>query len=255
MRKLLLATTCAIGAGSAPTWAADLPVKAPRTLPPPIFSWTGCYIGANVAGGWGSKDFTDTFFTPGFLLVREPPSSPRASTGGGLAGGQVGCNYQFATNWVVGFEGAGDWANINGSSDPFFGGKAVFNASTHWIATATVRLGYTFNDLLIYAKGGGAWAGDKYSMPGTFSGFPFDFVGSETRSGFTVGGGVEWAFWQTWSANLEYAYYDFGTHSLNLIDSGIIGANFGPDPSSIRQRIQTLKFGVNYHFWNGAPRY
>ncbi len=260
MRKLLLATTCAIGASTLPTLAADLaapmPVKAPLAAPDPTSSWTGCYLGGNVGGGWGHKDFSDEFFTPSLypgLYGIEPASSPAASTSGWLAGGQVGCNYQFATNWVVGIEGAGDWANINGSSDPFFGGKAVFNAHTDWLASVTGRLGYAVNNWLFYAKGGPAWTGDKYSMPGTFAGTPFDYTGSETRSGWTIGGGVEWAFWQNWSARVEYAYYDFGTNSLNLIDTGPIGAYTGPDLSSIKQRIQTVTFGVNYRFWTGAP--
>lgn len=256
MRKLLLATTCTIAVSTTPAWAADWAPPIPVKAPPAIFNWTGCYLGGNVGGGWGRKDFSDEFFTPslfpGFFGI-EPASSPTASTSGWLAGGQVGCNYQFATNWVVGIEGAGDWANIHGSSDPFFGGKAVFNAHTDWLASVTGRLGYAVNNWLFYAKGGAAWAGDKYSMPGTFEGTPFDYTGSETRSGWTIGGGVEWAFWQNWSARVEYAYYDFGTNSLNLIDTGPVGAYTGPDLSSIKQRIQTVTFGVNYRFWTGAP--
>jgi outer membrane immunogenic protein len=250
MRKLLLATACAISVSSVPTLAADLtprmPLKAPPVAPPPIFTWTGCYLGGNVGGGWGRKDFSDEFFTPGI----EP-----ASTSGWLAGGQVGCNYQFATNWVVGIEGAGDWANIHGSSDPFFDGKALFNARTDWIASATGRFGYAVNNWLFYAKGGAAWAGDKYSMTGTFDTVPFNYTGSETRNGWTIGAGIEWAFWQNWSARVEYTYYDFGTHSLNLIDSGPVGELTGPDPSSIKQRIQTVTLGVNYRFWTGTPGY
>ena len=139
MKKLLLATTCAIGVSVVPAFSADLPVripvKAPVAAPIPHFSWTGCYVGAHVGGGWGQKDFADDFFTPASGLTNA--SSPQANTSGWLGGGQVGCDYQFATNWVVGVEGAGSWADIKGSSDPFFSGKAVFNAQTKWIATAT----------------------------------------------------------------------------------------------------------------------
>jgi outer membrane immunogenic protein len=165
-----------------------------------------------------------------------------------LAGGQVGCDYQFASNWVAGIEGSASWANIRGSSDPFFSGKASFRAQTQWIAAATGRLGYAFDRWMIYGKGGPAWAGDKYEVSGAILGTPFDYTGSETRTGWTVGGGVEWAFWQNWSAKLEYAYYDFGTRSLVLIDP----VN-GPDPSSIKQRIQTVTVGINYRFWTGGP--
>jgi outer membrane immunogenic protein len=255
MRNLVLATTCAIGVNAVPALAADLPakmpVKAPVIAPAPYFSWTGCYVGGHVGGGWGRKEFTDEFFTPSSGVA--PASFPAADTSGWVAGGQIGCNYQFTNNWVVGAEGSGSWANIKGSSDPFFAGKAVFSAQTEWIASATARLGYAIDRWFIYSKGGAAWAGDKYQMPGTFAGAPFNYTGSETRSGWTIGGGVEWAFYQNWSAKVEYAYYDFGTRSLILVDPGPVGGLTGPDPSSIKQRIQTVAFGINYHFWTGTP--
>jgi|ERR1017187_474120 outer membrane immunogenic protein len=251
MRKNLLASVAFAAICGTPALAADLPIKAPayKASPPAaLYNWTGCYIGGNAGGGWGHKTFTDLATTPGVSGLI-PASSPEANTSGGVVGGQAGCNYQFASNWVVGIEGAGSWANIKGSSDPFFGGKAVFNAQTNWIAATTGRLGYTQDRWLIYAKGGAAWAGDKYQVPLTFAGRPFDFQGSETRSGWTLGGGIEWAFWQNWSAKIEYAYYDFGTRSIGLVDS--TGNVTLPDPSNISQRIQTVTVGINYHFWTG----
>jgi outer membrane immunogenic protein len=243
MKKILLASTAIIALCGAPAIAADMPVKA---APVALFNWTGCYIGGNAGGGWGNKGFTDHYLTSGLF---EPASSPVTDTSGWLAGGQVGCDYQFATNWVVGIEGAGSWANIRGSSDPFFAGKAVFNAQTTWIASTTARLGYTQDHWLLYAKGGAAWAGDKYQVPGTFSGSPFNYQGSETRSGLTLGVGIEWVFWQNWSATLEYGYYNFGKRSITLIGStGLLPLE---DPSNISQRIQTVTFGINYHFWTG----
>jgi opacity protein-like surface antigen len=232
MRKLLLATTCAIGVCA--------PLKA--SLAGPVFNWTGCYIGGNAGGGWGRKNLSDDSFTSG-------ESSPVADIDGWLAGGQVGCIYQFAPQWVVGIEGMGDWANFSGRSDPFFDGKAVFQARTDWIASATGRLGYAVDQWLFFVRGGAAWVGDKYKLSGTFLGDPFDYRGSETRSGWTLGGGIEWAFAPNWSLKVEYAYYDFGTGSLTLVD------RFGgdPDPASIRQRIQTVTFGFNYHFSTGTP--
>jgi outer membrane immunogenic protein len=64
-----------------------------------------------------------------------------------------------------------------------------------------------------------------------------------------LGGGIEWAFAPNWSLKVEYAYYDFGTRSLTLVDT------FGGDhdPASIKQRIQTVTFGFNYHFSTGTP--
>ena len=78
--------------------AADLPVKAPVAPPPPVLSWTGCYIGANAGGGWGAKDY----FDPQAPIPENNLSGHRIS--GGVAGGQAGCDYQFG-RWVVGLAG------------------------------------------------------------------------------------------------------------------------------------------------------
>ena len=135
---------------------------------------------------------------------------------------------------------------MRGASDPFFDGK-TFHAQTNWIASGAVRVGYAWDRWLVYAKGGPAWAGDKYSVLGTFDGEIFtNLQGSETRSGWTLGGGVEWAFWQNWSADLDYAYYAFGSRSLAL--SGFVGGEGGSLPATIKQNVQTVTLGVNYHF-------
>jgi outer membrane immunogenic protein len=248
VRKLLLATTCAVGVAA--------PIAAAQAAP--VSTWTGCYIGANAGAGWGKKNFSDQFLTPGVVIIPGfvfiTPSSPLADTSGWLAGGQVGCDLQFAPNWVLGIEGAGAWADISGRSDPFFhgktiGGEAVFYARTDWLASVTARLGYTVEHWLLFIKGGPAWAGDRYRVPG-FAANPFNFTASETRSGVVFGGGLEWFFAPNWTFKVEYAYYDFGTRTLTLIDQF---DNFNPDTARIRQRIQTVTFGVNFRFATG-PR-
>src|SRR5262245_28424338 len=97
---------CVLGLG--PAIAADLSVKAPIKPPPPVLSWTGCFIGANVGGGWADKDYFDPLAAP----PENNLSGHRAS--GAIGGGQVGCDYQFG-RWVVGVEGAGEAANLKGS--------------------------------------------------------------------------------------------------------------------------------------------
>src|SRR5205823_3975516 len=153
-------------------------------------------------------------------------------TAGFLAGGQVGCDLQFAPRLVFGIGGEGSWTHTTGTLDGtfntatthlFLDGVAVVSPTvpsfvagafsahtvTDWIAAVTARLGYTpWDRWLFYVKGGAAWAGDKYSLSGQFctEGFTFppgscngsrnafDFRGSETRFGFTTGLGVEYAF-------------------------------------------------------------
>jgi len=54
-------------------WAADLTYKAPVKAEPaaaPAFSWTGCYVGGHVGGGWGTRDISGP---SGFIL---PPTNP-----------------------------------------------------------------------------------------------------------------------------------------------------------------------------------
>jgi outer membrane immunogenic protein len=240
MKKLLFATTCAVGVSVAPAFAQNL--SDPKGISSAPFTWTGCYVGGLAGYGFGQKGFADQTFTTGDFGL-ESPSSPSAHINGGLVGGQAGCDYQFASNWVIGAEAMAAWANIRGSSDPFFGGKAVFNAQTDWLASTTGRAGYAFDRWLVYGKGGVAWVGDKYSVPGTFAGAPFDLVGSETRTGWTIGAGVEWALLRNLSVDLEYNYYGFGTRSLTLTD-----ATGETDEASIKQQIQTVTLGFNWRF-------
>jgi outer membrane immunogenic protein len=96
-------------------------------------------------------------------------------------------------------------------------------------------------------KGGPAWVSDKYSLVGVFQGTPFDFEGLSLRAGATVGGGIEWAVWDDWSVRLEYDYYDFGHKTVLMSDA----VNVLSGPVDVRQTIQMVKLGVNFHVWSG----
>src|ERR1700694_5096427 len=115
MKKILLAgVAVAAVAIAAPASAADLrmPVKAaPISAPAPYFSWTGCYIGAHVGHGWGTKDNSNTITESG-----SPTSFLVGSikTSGEIFGGQLGCNWGLQNNLVIGIEGSVSGANIAG---------------------------------------------------------------------------------------------------------------------------------------------
>lgn len=266
MKKVLLAAISAVAvAAVAPADAADLgrPVyKAapPATLPVPPFTWTGCYIGGHVGWGWGRETVSipnlgETTGVPALEGVSLGPVT--GDTNGFLGGGQIGCNYQFAPNWVIGIEGDGSAADIKGDVTESFVGPTgtvtgTAHAQTDWIASATGRLGWAWDSVLLYAKGGAAWAGDKYSAD--LPAFDEHIETSVTRPGWTVGGGVEWAFWDNWSAKVEYDFYDFGINHLTLPGtiSGVPEVVPGID---IKEKISAVKFGVNYRFGpvvNGA---
>lgn len=242
MRKLLLAATALTVSSSA---FAGPPPASP-------FSWTGCYIGGNIGPGFGNANISGST-----SIAPTADNSINAGSGVGvLGGGQIGCNVQFAKNWIFGAEGDFGWSSISGTTpDPFFDGKNL-SSRTDWIASATGRVGYAFNNWMFYAKGGAAWAGNRYgfsSGPITFEGITispgFNETGAGTAFGGTVGGGIEWSFAPSWSARVEFDYYGFSPQTLTLIDP-TSGSSSGP--VRIRQDVEAIRFGINYQFWSGG---
>ena len=247
-----------------PAFAADLspmPVKASFVE---RFTWTSCYLGAHLRRSWAKDNVTDpillvqdnpAFGGPGFTTAG--PTTIGVNQSGAMIGGQIGCDYQFPSNFVLGVEGAVSGSTMKGSrlvalpdSPP---DTALINVKTDFMPTLTARAGYAFDHWLFYAKGGVAWASNKYSVVGTINGAAavgsapgttFDFEGLSVRTGWTVGAGVEWAFAEDWSARLEYDYYDFGTHTATMND--VVN---GPGPLSFKTTMQMVKLGVNFHVW------
>jgi outer membrane immunogenic protein len=251
MKKLLLTSSSLLALMAvAPAFAADLPaqipLKTPAIVPNPYFTWTGCYLGGQVGGGWAHTEIADV--PPNNLLIGNGvvPGSLTVNTSGFLGGGQLGCNYQFATNWMVGIEGDIVAANLSGNGNSLLGVVTSIDVKTNWVGSATGRVGYTWNRALFYLKGGAAWAGDKYRATDYLGSY---LAASETRSGWTLGVGLEWAFANDWSAKLEYDYYDFGNRSVNFVP---VTSIFTATPESVDQRIQTVKLGINYRFWIGG---
>jgi outer membrane immunogenic protein len=242
MRKVLsglailaLATTTAS--------AADLALGAPVAAPV-AFTWSGCHVGGHI--GAAASDDTHT--------NNAGVSSNYGGTGF-IGGGQIGCDYQFASSWVVGAEGRGAWSSLkvnrNSSVINLRTGVVVpsqFITTTDFLASATARLGYVHGGgrWMFYARGGAAWTKDKYEDPFVIPAGPsVDPTATSNRTGWTVGGGEEWAFAPQWSVNLEYNYYDFGTQALALTNAVPVVNISG---FHIHDRINTLTTGVNYHF-------
>jgi outer membrane immunogenic protein len=263
MRQFLLATTAAVAFGGT-AFASDLPprvpAKAAMAYAAAPHSWTGCYIGAHAGAGWSHTQFSDPN-SSGFTTIAPPGGAiDLDSNASFIGGGQLGCDYQFASNWVVGAAGDFSWANIEGhETDPFFSGKSgnpiTLHARTDFLASATGRLGYAWDHYLLYAKGGAAWAHDKYTVNNlTEINFSFCFTGgfvacnptgSATRFGWTAGAGFEWAFTNNWSVLAEFDYYDFGTKSISLSDPN---SGNGPALLDVKQNIAVAKLGLNYRF-------
>jgi len=227
MRKVFVAIGLLIF-GSAPAFAQ-------------IPSWTGFYVGGHLGYGWGSEDWTRIAGTGG----QQGNGRVRSfDLDGFLAGGQVGFNYQ-VNQWVFGIEGEMSWSDVSGG---FAGtnnnGPASRNTEIDWIATLGGRAGYAFDNVVLYVKGGGAWADQSYNHPATGGqGQAFRYTGGATRSGWFIGAGLEYGFWRNWSARLEYNYIDFGTDRITLNEVSGRFVTF-----DMNQTVQTIKFGVNYRF-------
>ena len=204
--------------------AADMPVKAVYKAPPVyVHSWTGCFVGGNVGGVWVNKDWSVGAGDPsiGVAGIAAGQAFGSHNANGWLGGFQAGCDYQFAGGWVIGIQGDYDWTRANGSSvdainNRFFGVTGYNDTSSvNSLASVTGRLGYAWDRFLGYVRGGYAWERDSYSITN-----PTNFAiatASQTRGGWTIGVGGEYAFTNMISAFIEYDYYDFGTKNNRFL--------------------------------------
>jgi outer membrane immunogenic protein len=213
--------------------AADLPpARAPAVVPPvayapPVYNWSGFYIGGNVGAGFASSSWTDFF----------GGSNDTFSKDGFIGGGQIGANVQFDA-LVLGIEGDFDWTGLKGSGHDSSGN--TINTNTQWTSTVTGRVGAAFDRLLVYAKGGVAFAHDDDSLNDIFGG---SASSNFTRTGWTAGGGLEYAFAPNWTARIEYDYLGFGNETVNLPT-----ANFPTYTSNASLNVQEVKAGINFKF-------
>jgi outer membrane immunogenic protein len=233
--------------------AADLPIKAMvHPVAPTVYNWTGCYIGLNAGGVWGHSDVTTNLIGanangPGIAAAGSPSFDPSGFTGGG----QVGCNWQTG-NFVLGLEA--DFGYFGLKSDqtattPFTFGGGTFTTSnsvkTDWLFTARPRLGYAWDNFLLYVTGGLAVTQIKYATTFTDTFADFETASlSTTRAGWTVGGGVEYGFSRNWTAKVEYLYSDFGTVST----SGTCCSGTVTFTHDVKLTTNVLRAGINYRF-------
>jgi outer membrane immunogenic protein len=275
MKKLFLGSVAlvALGLGSSAALAAELRRPPPPAPPPaPVYTWTGCYIGANVGTSIGHSEH---FTTAGSIVTGTPATAlpagvnitDRFDLSGFIGGGQLGCNWQ-AGVWVFGIEGDGAATNKEGQAfeaplEPFAPGSSgvVSQTQERWLVTARARLGLTGwgwwgPNTLVYVTGGGAWAKIDVSefQTAAFGGPanqfalrpPIGFQESYTRGGWTVGGGFEYALGYGWSAKGEFLYVkfdDFTAFNTGPFPSGTVA------PREVRLEDYIWRAGLNYKFW------
>src|SRR5579872_3356633 len=147
MPRLAMKTTLLAGALSLLTvsaFAADLGTPPLVYPPPPPFTWTSCYGGLRASGGIGQSDLTDT---AGVVSATSGFSTANVNISGWMAGGQLGCDYQFAPSWVIGIEGAVTGGDIGARTTIAVpavaaGDTATYKVTTDFLITATARVGY-----------------------------------------------------------------------------------------------------------------
>jgi outer membrane immunogenic protein len=230
--------------------SADLAVKAPP--PPPVFSWTGFYVGANIGGAWAHNNWTDTLFLTNF-------NSGNNSVF--IGGGQIGGNYQFG-QFVIGGEWDFDWAsnhdNTTGVFIPTVGNIVVTN-NNRWITTVAARFGWAIDHLLLYGKAGGGWVGNNgltvtnlnTGVSLTCGAFTTLTNCGNNTGGWLAGFGFEYAFTNNWTFKFEYDYLGLGNRTFFIpVTAPLLP---GDTFTSNNRNVQMAKVGVNYLFNWGAP--
>lgn len=232
--KWTLVAVATVLTASGQALAADLPQPGlPPAQSPGVYNWTGLYIGINGGYGTGNSNWSDG-------PVGTTGSFP---TSGFLIGGTVGANYQIG-QYVFGIEGDADWSNLQGSSGSTCGAISALvpppvgcQTQSEWLATLRGRVGYAFDRILVYGTAGAAFGNIQTGLnpPSTFD--------SAIEAGWTVGGGLEFAFAQNWTAKVEYLFVDLPNGACTTV--GNCGGAAG---SIVSFNENVLRAGINFKF-------
>jgi outer membrane immunogenic protein len=248
MKKILLAAALAGTAlgGFSAAQAADLPAKAKYYKAPAVavYNWTGFYIGVNAGVGFGRS----------YTHISSGGADPREFVGGlgGFGGGQIGYNWQYGNllgfgNMVLGLE-----ADLQGGSlrdnrttvntGLAAGGGFGLDQKTDWFGTVRGRVGIAQGSVLSYFTGGFAYGGVKTGITDLTNATTTNISG--TRTGWTIGSGVEAALGGNWTGKIEYLYVDLGSQSAT-----VLAPRAYLYTSEIREHL--FRVGLNYRI--GGP--
>jgi outer membrane immunogenic protein len=251
MKKFLL-TSVAVAALSTSALAADLPARTYTKAPPmaaPLASWSGFYLGGSIGGRWADVDTRNVLVAPGPGPLFAASAAGTYDSSTVRAGGYVGYNWQFSPNMLLGIEG--DFAYGDGSAGlstiPGLVAPGAVGTSSSvqhgWEAGVRGRLGFLVTPaVLLYVNGGATWLDVEANanVAGLVS-----QTNSSTRSGWTVGAGLETMIWNNWLARVEYRYADYGVWRTNFFGAGTGVAQTTVD---VDVRTHTALFGLAYKF-------
>jgi len=275
MKKFLLGTIAlsALALGNS-AFAADMAPRMYTKAAPvvaPIYNWSGVYAGIHAGYTFGEGNNIDTSgqIIPGALVQPNVlnvaggarPGSVGMDRDGFIGGGQIGYNWQSNSPWVWGLEADISYTDIKSNRSvitaPLAPGVGTltnnFSSRMEYFGTVRGRVGYAWDRTLVYATGGLAYA-EVENNAAFFGPSPanpvLQFAGGnrDTKTGYTVGGGIEHAWMGNWTVKAEYLYYDLGatTVAVNVIPlsgGGGIGYN-----SRFENDGHIVRAGLNYKF-------
>jgi outer membrane immunogenic protein len=263
MKKLLFASI-ALGVLASSATAADLerlgPVYGPPAVVVPVFTWTGCYIGANAGGAWPKSDLTYTqggayltTFDPNDVAFADSLGSSTLTPRGFTGGGQAGCNYQ-ASELLLGIETDINRLHAQGSFNasgmlPVAGTpvSATANVTTDWLYTLRGRLGVAVDRGMFFVTGGLAAGNINFSetfFHGANGSFETGSM-SQTKTRWTAGFGLEYALTNAWLAKIEYLYVNLGSVGVSSVNNAN-PAFTATHSADLKESI--IRLGVNYKF-------
>ena len=240
--------------------AADLPARvapAPYIAPLPIFTWTGAYFGINAGAAFDNKqEFTTTADRSDGI------GSTRFSDSGFSAGGEIGYNYEF-----MGFGGPGNGIVVGFEADAMYmdtgksinlttnNGTASFRSGLDFLGTARGRLGYAFNQFLVYGTGGFAYGDVNSRVIGVLNGSSSVANASGFNTGYTYGGGIEYAlptgsflnFFHSSAVTVKAEYLRYELDSTNLQSTDVNTVNL-PAGLKVKNEGNIARIGLNYKF-------
>ncbi len=253
--------------------AADLPARiapAAYVAPLPIFTWTGAYFGINAGAAF---DFESRAANAGInptntgIALGERPGTAKLNDSGVAAGGQIGYNYEFrgfgapGSGIVIGVEADADYTDLDKAASyaGANGYNSTFKSGLDYLGTVRGRLGYAFNQFLIYGTGGFAY-GEVFNKDTLYapSSSTVRFFGSsdKTQTGYAAGGGIEYAlptgsflnFFKSSAVTIkvEYLYYDLG--STTVAATPVVSGSTGGYSSRYKVDGNLVRVGLNYKF-------
>ena len=225
MRKLLLTTVSTL-AFAVPTMAADL-------IEPTVFDWTGAYAGLNAGASFFTEDLELSHTVPAALV------SDHGSDTDATFGVQAGYSLQ-TDSLLLGIEADFNYLDAGEDLDLLNGkSRSTWESDHDWFATIRARAGLVSDQTLFYITGGVAFLDSTYELTDTF--FAASEKSDDVLVGWTIGGGIEHAFSEDWSAKIEYLYADFES-----VDES--APNFGTVTGSADPSLHVGRVGLNYHF-------